>query len=65
MITTWVALHQESFQHGVSFGRVDQYLWPYYQRDRDAGVIDQARAVELPCFDGNQPVRSGSLSTSS
>ena len=51
VVTTWVAVHQESFQHGVSFGRVDQYLWPYYQRDRDAGVLDQAQAVELiGCF---------------
>jgi pyruvate formate-lyase/glycerol dehydratase family glycyl radical enzyme len=47
VVTTWVALHQESFQHGVSFGRVDQYLWPYYQRDLAAGRIDRTRAVEL------------------
>jgi pyruvate formate-lyase/glycerol dehydratase family glycyl radical enzyme len=53
VITTWVALHQESFQHGVSFGRVDQYLWPYYQRDLAEGRIDRARAVELiGCFLG-------------
>ncbi|PRP97614.1 Benzylsuccinate synthase alpha subunit [Enhygromyxa salina] len=47
VISTWVAVHQESFQHGVSFGRVDQYLWPYYERDLAAGRIDRARAVEL------------------
>nr|WP_255216386.1 pyruvate formate lyase family protein [Pseudenhygromyxa sp. WMMC2535] len=47
VVTTWVAIHQESFQHGVSFGRVDQYLWPYYARDRAEGRIDPARAVEL------------------
>src|SRR5690606_8944706 len=53
VITTWVALQQESFQHGVSFGRVDQYLWPYYQRDLAAGRLDRARAVELiGCFLG-------------
>ncbi|MFO7563347.1 MAG: pyruvate formate lyase family protein [Enhygromyxa sp.] len=51
VITTWVALHQESFQHGISFGRVDQYLWPYYQRDLAEGRIDHARALELlGCF---------------
>jgi pyruvate formate-lyase/glycerol dehydratase family glycyl radical enzyme len=53
VITTWVALHQESFQHGVSFGRVDQYLWPYYRRDVAEGRLDRARAVELiGCFLG-------------
>ena len=53
VITTWVALHQESFQHGISFGRVDQYLWPYYERDLAEGRIDHARAVELiGCFLG-------------
>lgn len=53
VVTTWVALQQESFQHGVSFGRVDQYLWPYYQRDVAAGRLDRARAVELiGCFLG-------------
>lgn len=53
VVTTWVALQHESFQHGVSFGRVDQYLWPYYQRDVAAGRLDPARAVELiGCFLG-------------
>jgi pyruvate formate-lyase/glycerol dehydratase family glycyl radical enzyme len=53
VITTWVALHQESFQHGISFGRIDQYLWPYYQHDLAQGRIDHARAVELiGCFLG-------------
>ncbi|WP_165703984.1 pyruvate formate lyase family protein [Enhygromyxa salina] len=47
VIMTWVAIHQESFQHGVSFGRVDQYLWPFYDRDLAIGRIDRARAVEL------------------
>lgn len=47
LVLTWVALHQESFQHGVSFGRLDQYLWPYYERDVAAGTLDRARAVEL------------------
>ncbi len=47
IVLTWMALHQESFQHGISLGRVDQYLWPYYQRDRAEGRIDRTRAVEL------------------
>lgn len=46
-----VLVHQESFQHGVSFGRLDQYLYPYYRADRDAGRITPAEAVELlGCF---------------
>lgn len=50
---THVALHQESFQHGVSFGRLDQLLQPYYLADRAAGRIDEARATELlGCFLG-------------
>ena len=48
-----VIVHQESFQHGVSFGRVDQYLYPYYRRDVDAGRLTPAEAVEiLGCFLG-------------
>ncbi len=46
-------LHQESFQHGVSFGRVDQYLYPYYAADRAAGRLTPERAIELiGCFLG-------------
>lgn len=47
LVITWMAIQQESFQHGVSLGRVDQYLWRYYERDRAAGRIDRTRAVEL------------------
>ncbi len=50
---THAMIHQESFQHGVSFGRLDQLLWPYYQRDVAAGRLTPARAVELlGCFLG-------------
>jgi formate C-acetyltransferase len=48
-----VIVHQESFQHGVSFGRLDQLLHPYYERDLAAGRITRERAVELlGCFLG-------------
>jgi formate C-acetyltransferase len=50
---THAMLHQESFQHGVSFGRVDQYLYPYYAADRAAGRLTPERAIELiGCFLG-------------
>jgi formate C-acetyltransferase len=28
-----MALHIENFEHGISFGRVDQYLYQFYDRD--------------------------------
>lgn len=31
----------------ISNGRMDQYLWPYYQRDLAAGRIDREKAKEL------------------
>ena len=41
----------ESINSAVSFGRVDQYLYPYYQRDLEAGRITPERARELLlCF---------------
>ncbi len=53
LFLTHVIVHQESFQHGVSFGRVDQYLYPYYARDVAEGRLTRARAVELiGCFLG-------------
>jgi formate C-acetyltransferase len=42
-----VIVHQESFQHGISFGRLDQILYPYYVADLEAGRLDYANAVEL------------------
>ena len=37
----------ESNGHSFSFGRFDQYTWPYYLRDRDAGKITKEKALEL------------------
>jgi len=42
-----VIVHQENFQHGISFGRLDQLLQPYYAADVDAGRLDYGDAVEL------------------
>ena len=48
-----VIVHQESFQHGVSFGRLDQMLYPYFARDVAAGILTEDEAVEiLGCFLG-------------
>ncbi len=31
----------------ISMGRIDQYLYPYYEKDLQAGILDQERAIEL------------------
>lgn len=48
---THVILHQENFQHGVSFGRMDQYLYPYYRENVLSGKLTPEKAIEiLGCF---------------
>ncbi len=34
-------------RYAMALGRIDQYLYPLYQRDAAAGVMDGARATEL------------------
>lgn len=46
-----IMVYWDTFFTGVSFGRVDQYLYPYYRRDIDSGLIDRNYATELiECF---------------
>ncbi|MCP5059093.1 MAG: hypothetical protein GY937_20505 [bacterium] len=53
MLLTHVMVHQESFQHGISFGRIDRYLHPYYVRDLADGRVTRDEAIEiLGCFLG-------------
>lgn len=42
-----VILQLESNGHSVSFGRFDQYMMPYYQKDLDSGLMDDDRVLEL------------------
>jgi formate C-acetyltransferase len=42
-----VALNLEDFEQGLSFGRLDQILYPPYLADVDAGRLTPERAVEL------------------
>lgn len=42
-----IAITLESLDNGVSPGRLDQLLWPYYQRDVAAGTLTRERAREL------------------
>lgn len=46
-----IMTYWDTFFTGVSFGRVDQYLYPYYRNDIDSGLIDRKYATELiECF---------------
>jgi len=48
---TQVALHQENYEQGISMGRIDQYLLPYYLEDLKSSRIDESQALELiECF---------------
>lgn len=48
---THMAVCLESLNSAISFGRIDQYLYPFYQRDLEDGIIttDEARELLL-CF---------------
>ena len=41
------ALKIEAYAPGVSLGRPDQYLYPYYAHDIKSGIITEERCVEL------------------
>ena len=40
-------LQIESNGHSLSYGRFDQYMYPYYRRSMDAGEITREEALEL------------------
>ncbi|MEG0813044.1 MAG: glycyl radical protein [Clostridium sp.] len=42
-----VVLQIESNGHSLSYGRMDQYLYPYYKQDLEKGLITEASACEL------------------
>ena len=42
-----LVLQIESNGHSLSYGRMDQYLWPYYQKDLAQGRISEEKACEL------------------
>lgn len=43
----FVLLHLESNASSFSPGRADQYLYPYFRRDLDAGTLDTESALEI------------------
>lgn len=50
MMFLHIALCIEAYENAVSFGRVDQILYPYYKRDLEAGIITYEEAKELLCM---------------
>lgn len=46
---THLVLQIESNGHSLSYGRMDQYLNPYYEADLKQGVITEEAACELMC----------------
>ncbi len=42
-----LVLQIESNGHSLSLGRLDQYLYPFYQRDRENGGISEEFVIEL------------------
>ena len=42
-----LVLQIESNGHSLSYGRMDQYLFPFYAADLAAGIVDEASACEL------------------
>lgn len=42
-----VAMNLEDYEQGLSFGRLDQILWPLYAAELEAGTLDPTAAAEL------------------
>ncbi len=47
LVFTQIALCQEAYENAVSFGRIDQILYPYYKKDLEEGRITYEQAREL------------------
>ncbi|MGB4617845.1 MAG: pyruvate formate lyase family protein, partial [Dethiobacteria bacterium] len=50
VLTFHVALSLEANENAVSFGRLDQYLYPYYKKDLEEKRITYEKARELICL---------------
>jgi formate C-acetyltransferase len=44
---TYIVLMIEGWGPGMGFGRIDQYLYPYYKKDIEAGTITREEVREL------------------
>jgi formate C-acetyltransferase len=43
----FVVLHMESNASSFSPGRMDQFLYPFYKKDSENGILDQQKALEI------------------
>ncbi|MFX0098454.1 MAG: pyruvate formate lyase family protein [Candidatus Hodarchaeota archaeon] len=50
MMFLQIALCNETYENAISYGRFDQILYPYYKRDKEAGIITYEEAKELLCL---------------
>jgi formate C-acetyltransferase len=50
MLFLHIALCNESYENAISFGRLDQILYPYYKKDLKEGRITYEKAKELLCL---------------
>lgn len=50
MMFLHIALCNETYENALSFGRFDQILYPYYKKDKKAGIITYEEAKELLCL---------------
>jgi pyruvate formate-lyase/glycerol dehydratase family glycyl radical enzyme len=46
----WTAIHLENPNVGLSLGRLDQLLYPYYREEVEHGLLTPEKAVELLCY---------------
>ena len=46
----YIACMIECWGAGISLGRVDQYLYPYYKHDIETGELTREQAYEIMCF---------------
>lgn len=42
-----LAIQIETNGHAISLGRFDQYLWPFYKKDLENGIINKDEVLEL------------------
>ena len=38
---------EQAINGGIALGRFDQYMYPFYRKDKEAGILDDERALEL------------------
>ena len=50
MMLLQIALCIEQYENAISYGRMDQILYPYYKRDVEAGILTYEEAKELLCL---------------